>query len=105
MRVVNTYKKIRDNWYEWSVSIQGTLEELDQVKNVTYLLHETFSNRRIVSSNKSNNFTRRLSGWGEFLLKAEVEIKGGEKQYAELWLDLGFEFSSEEKQDYTGIFK
>ena len=98
MRVVNTYKKIRDDWYEWSVSIQGTPEELDQVKNVTYLLHETFSNRRIVSSSKSNNFARRLSGWGEFLLKAEVEMKSGKKQHAELWLDLGFEQTSEDKE-------
>ena len=104
MKVVNTYKKIRDNWYSWTVSIQGTDEELGQIKKVTYLLHETFPNRRIVSKSSSDNFARTISGWGEFLLRAEAEMKNGEINHAELWLDLGFEHIKEEKQKYTGRF-
>lgn len=104
MKVVNTYKELRDNWYSWTVSIKGPDQELDQIKYVTYQLHETFANRRIVSTNASNNFARTMEGWGEFLLRAEVTMKSGEIKHAQLWLDFGFEHTKKEKQQYTGDF-
>lgn len=104
MRAVNTYKKIRDDWYSWTVYIQGTDEELNQIKYVTYLLHESFPNRRIVSKDLANNFARKISGWGEFLLRAEAMMKNGEKKHAELWLDLDFDHTKDRKQQYTGDF-
>lgn len=105
MKVVNTYKKLRDDWYSWTVSVQGTDQELSGIKYVTYLLHETFPNRRIVSTNATNNFARTNDGWGEFLLRAEVTMKNGEIKHTELWLDLGFEDTKERKKEYTGDFE
>ena len=105
MKVTNTYKKIRENWYNWTVSINGTLEELERIKRVTYILHKSFPNRRIVSTNASKNFSRTTSGWGEFLIKAEAVMRSGELKSAELWLDLGFDHTKEEKKEYTGDFK
>lgn len=105
MRLVNTYEKLRDNWYSWTVSIQGTNQELNQIKYVTYLLHETFPNRRIVSTNAKDNFARTIQGWGEFLLRAEAVMKNGETKHAELWLDLGFDHTRDRKSTYTGVFK
>jgi transcription initiation factor IIF auxiliary subunit len=87
------------------VSIQGTDEELGQIKNVTYLLHESFPSRRIVSKSASNNFARTLNGWGEFLLRAEAVMKSGEVKHTDLWLDLGFEHTKERKLKDTGDFK
>ena len=104
MNLVNTYEKIRDDWYSWTVSIQGTAQELSQIKHVTYLLHETFPNRRIVSTKASNNFARKLHGWGEFLLRAEAVMENGETKHAELWLDLGFEHTRDRKEQYKGQF-
>lgn len=105
MKVVNTYKKLREKWYSWTIKIEGTDDELSQIKYVTYRLHESFPTRIIVSKNASNNFERTLQGWGEFLLKAEVTTKSGEKKHAALWLDLGFEHTKSRKQQNPGDFK
>ena len=104
MKVVNTYEELQENWYSWTVSIQGTDQELSQIKYVTYLLHESFPSSEIVGTDAKNNFARTLAGWGEFLLRAEAVMKSGEIKSAELWLDLGFEHTKERKKKYTGDF-
>ena len=105
MKLVNTYKNLEGDWYSWTVSIEGTSEELSQVKHVTYQLHETFPNPRLVSTDAANNFARTATGWGEFLVRAEAVMKSGEKKHAKLWLDLGFEHTRNEKEIYTGEFE
>ena len=102
MKVENTYQKKRDDWYTWTISIQGSAQELSQIKKVTYMLHETFPNRQIVSTNPANNFARTVSGWGEFLVRVEITMKHAEKKTSEYWLDLGFENTQEYKLDYPG---
>lgn len=102
MKLVNTYKKLEGDWYSWKILIKGTDEELSQISHVTYQLHETFPNPRIVSTNAENNFEREAVGWGEFLVRAEVATKSGETKHAELWLNLGFEHTKDEKETFTG---
>lgn len=102
MKLVNTYKKLKGDWYSWEVSIKGTDEELGQINHVTYQLHETFPNARLVSTNAANNFERKTVGWGEFLVRAEIATKSGETKHAKLWLDLGFEHTKDRKEIYTG---
>lgn len=104
MKLSNTYQKLRENWFSWTLSIQGTDDELDEIKYVTYLLHETFPNRRLVSTDRQNNFAETVEGWGEFLLFADVVLKSGETKHAELWLDLGLAKTIEQKQRHTGSF-
>ncbi len=104
MKVINTYKKIRDDYYSWTVSIEGPDAELNQIKYITYLLHETFPNRRRVSKDSENKFARKFTGWGEFLLRVEAVMKSGEIKHAELWLDLGFDQTEDRKKKYTGDF-
>lgn len=104
MRIVNTYKETRVDWYSWTVSIEGTDEELNEIKYVTYLLHKTFPGHRVVATDPTNNFARTFEGWGEFLLKAKATMKDGEEYHAKLWLDLGFEDTADKKEKYTGEF-
>ena len=104
MKVVNKYEKIAENWYSSTVSIQGTVPDLNQVKYVTYFLHESFPNRKIVSTNPINNFAKKLQGWGEFLLSAEATMKNMQVLYALIWLDLGFAHTLREKNEYDGTF-
>jgi transcription initiation factor IIF auxiliary subunit len=104
MKLINTYNKLSEGWYSWTASIDGTEEEINKINQVTYILHKSFPQRRIVSTNPSNNFSRTMDGWGEFLLKAEVEMKTGEKLTAELWLDLGLADTETAKSQYTGEF-
>lgn len=104
MKLSNTYKKIRENWYSWTISIVGSKEELDQIKYVTYQLHKSFPRTRIISKDVSKNFKKTLHGWGEFLLKAEAQMKNGDVKSADLWLDLGLVQTIDRKKKYTGEF-
>lgn len=104
MKVVNTYQMTRENWFSWTVSIDGTPQELQRVKYVTYFLHETFPNRRISSSNRTTKFAKTMNGWGEFILKAEATMLDNTTQFAYLWLNLGFSHTQNEKIRYNGEF-
>lgn len=104
MKLTNKYELLHDGWFDWTVYIDGTDDELNKINQVTYILHKSFSERRIVSTNQSNNFARTNKGWGEFLLKAEVILKNGNKMEAELWLDLGADNTMAEKSKYNGEF-
>lgn len=104
MKVKNTYRQKGKNWYSWSVSIDGSKKELSQIKYVTYTLHPTFSERRIVAKRPSTNFRKTLEGWGEFLLLAEATMKNGDVKKAELWLNLGFG-NTEDMKRYNGEFE
>ena len=105
MKLVNEYKKIRDDYYSWAISIAGDKKELENIKNVSYHLHETFPNKIMVSSNSSNNFSRETSGWGEFLVKADVKLKNGEVKHGDLWINLGFRNTKSYKKKYKGEIK
>jgi transcription initiation factor IIF auxiliary subunit len=105
MKLKNKYKKIGDEYYSWEVLIIGKQRELDNIKNVKYNLHETFPNQMMVSSNASNNFSRKASGWGEFLIRADIEMKNGDVKHGELWLDLGFPHTKDRKKQFKGDIK
>jgi transcription initiation factor IIF auxiliary subunit len=105
MKLVNTYKKIRDDYFSWVISIAGEKKELENIKNVTYYLHKTFPNQMMVSSNSSNNFSRETAGWGEFLIKADVKLKNGDVKHGKLWLDLGFRHTKDRKEKFKGEIK
>ena len=105
MKLKNKYKKIGDEYYSWEVLLDGTQNELNNIKNVTYKLHESFPNQMMVSSNASNKFLRKTSGWGEFLIRADIEMKNGKTKHGELWLDLGFPNTKKHKKKYKGEIK
>ena len=104
MKATNTYKKIRDDWYSWTVFIEGTAQELNEIKQVVYHLHESFPTSRMVSTNALSNFARTNQGWGEFQVCVEAEMKSGGMKNAEMWLDLGFRHTKESKKKYPGDF-
>lgn len=104
MRLTNTYKKIRADWYSWTILINGTEEELEGIKYVKYFLHETFSSSQIVARDALKKFARSNSGWGEFLLHAKAFLKNGKTMSASIWLDLGFEHTKDKKKEYSGLF-
>lgn len=105
MKVVNTYEREPGLgiWSKWTVSIDGTNEELNQIKYVTYILHESFPNSRLVSTDASNNFSRKQRGWEEFLLRAEATMKNGEVKVANKWINLGYG-NIDKVNEYPGDF-
>ncbi len=102
MKLENDYRKLRENWYSWTVKIEGSVSELNNIEQVTYILHETFPNNRLVSKDSTNQFAMTFQGWGEFLIKAEIILKDKTRNFAELWLNLGFPSTKDEKATFTG---
>ncbi|MHA2029740.1 MAG: pYEATS domain-containing protein [Candidatus Hodarchaeales archaeon] len=103
MRLSNVYRQLRDNWYSWTISIQGTDKEIGKIDQVTYILHKSFPNNRLVSKDPTNQFAMTFQGWGEFLVKAEILMKDKTKNFGELWLNLGFPKTANKKRDFPGI--
>lgn len=61
--------------WKWSVWIEGSAAELDEVQFVTYFLHPTFSNPIRIVSDRSTKFRLESSGWGEFDLKVDIRLR------------------------------
>jgi hypothetical protein len=67
------------DWWQWSVWLESTEQELDEVRRVTYHLHSTFPKPERVVEDRATKFRLRSAGWGEFTLRLVVEKKNGEQ--------------------------
>jgi transcription initiation factor IIF auxiliary subunit len=61
-----------NNWWKWSIWIDGPAEELESIDSVTYILHPTFANPVRTVTNREENFKLKSSGWGIFTIRAKV---------------------------------
>lgn len=68
-----------DDWWNWSIWIEGSPSELDQIDHVIYKLHPTFPEPVRVTRDRSSNFRLESAGWGEFTILAKVVLKSGEE--------------------------
>lgn len=66
-----------DDYWKWSVWIDGPARELDQIESVTYTLHRTFPKPVRVVTSRENNFRLSTAGWGGFTIYAKVLRKDG----------------------------
>ncbi|NLH78215.1 MAG: hypothetical protein GX465_14380 [Acidobacteria bacterium] len=73
-----------------------TGDDLDEVKQVKYLLHPSFSNPVAVSEDPTNDFEAWIWSWGGFPIKATITTKSG--QVFEKNLDFSFKTKFEEAQ-------
>ncbi|HEY8185082.1 MAG TPA: pYEATS domain-containing protein [Pyrinomonadaceae bacterium] len=90
MRLEQKATYASDNWWEWSVWVEGDKEELKQIDYVEYNLHSSFPEpvRRI--EDRSSKFRLDSSGWGEFTIRATVVNKDGEKKHLRHRLELQY---------------
>jgi hypothetical protein len=88
LKIAQSASPIDEAYWDWSVWIEGTGDELDGVKEVTWKLHPTFSEpiRRV--SSRNTKFKLRASGWGEFTVYATVDMKNNRSTYLEHRLTL-----------------
>lgn len=70
-----TYKG--DDWWSWSVWIDGTPDELQEIKFVEYTLHPTFKNPVRKVRTRANKFKLSSAGWGVFPVYVRVAKKDG----------------------------
>jgi len=66
----------KDRW-KWSVWLDGSSEELDDIESVRYILHATFLDPVRTVNNRSTNFRLDTTGWGTFKLHVKAVHKDG----------------------------
>jgi transcription initiation factor IIF auxiliary subunit len=65
-----------DRW-QWSVWLDGSSEELDQIDHIMYILDRTFHDPVREVSSRGDNFRLEGSTWGAFTLYAKAVYKDG----------------------------
>lgn len=77
-----------NDWWEWSVWLDGDKKELDAIDHVVYTLHPTFPNPVVHISDRKTKFRLDSSGWGEFTIYLQINQKDGTTTKREHYLEL-----------------
>lgn len=88
LRLVNDSKRVEDDWWEWSVWVDGPAAEVEAIDHVTYRLHPTFAPpvRRVTDA--GSHFKLASEGWGEFLIVGDVSFPDKSSARLEHWVEL-----------------
>ncbi len=88
MKIAQDEKYHGDDWWSWSVWIDGTADELRGIEHVTYTLHSSFANpvRRV--TDRKSKFRLDESGWGGFPIYATVMMTNGKSRSLQRELEL-----------------
>ena len=90
MKIAQDYEyKGNDHW-KWSVWIDATPQELDEIDHVTYILHHTFPRPIRKVKSRGDNFRLETSGWGVFTLHAKVAMRDGTEEHLTHELELRY---------------
>ncbi len=68
----------QERW-KWSVWVDGSPEELDQIDHVVYILHKTFPNPVREIGDRESNFRLNTSSWGTFTIYAKAVRRDGQQ--------------------------
>lgn len=98
LKIEQTEKFEGDEWWSWSVWLDGPKSELEQVKYVEYTLHPTFPEPVVRVTNRSNSFKLSTGGWGVFPIYAQVVRKDGTVLRLKHRLQLHYPDKKENKQ-------
>ena len=77
LKIKQDFRYKGDDYWDWSVWIDGSPQELDKIDQVTYILHPTFPSPVRVIKDRSTQFRLSTAGWGVFLIRATVKHKNG----------------------------
>jgi hypothetical protein len=75
-RIAQSEEYLGHNYWNWSAWIEASPEELDKLDFVTWILHPTFNPSRIQNRSRDTKFRLDTSGWGTFVLRAQLHQKG-----------------------------
>jgi transcription initiation factor IIF auxiliary subunit len=67
-----------DDWWEWSVWVEASDTQLDQIEYVEYVLDPTFAKPVREIRDRATKFRLETSGWGVFTIYANAFLKDGE---------------------------
>src|ERR1700733_14075203 len=75
-------------WGTWEVCFDGPDTALDKVEAGGYTLHPTFPDPRRRVTDRASLFSLRAGGWGEFMIRADVNLRDGQTLTFQHWLRL-----------------
>jgi len=79
-----------NNWWQWSLWLEGAEDELDKIAQVVYTLHPTFPTPTRKIDNRNSKFRLDSAGWGEFEIYIDLILKTGNHSYLNHWLKLEY---------------
>ena len=65
------------DYWRWSVWLEGTPRELDDVERVVYILHPTFHDPVREVTDRASKFRLDTAGWGTFTIRAKAFHRDG----------------------------
>jgi hypothetical protein len=79
-RIAQDFEYAGNDYWRWSAWIEANDTELDDVREVVWILHPTFKQSRVTVTDRSSKFQLKTAGWGTFVLRADVVLANGEKR-------------------------
>ncbi len=77
LTIVQTSEEAGKGYWDWEIHLEGSDDELDRVKYVEYVLHETFPDPIRKISDRSSGFQLETSGWGTFRVYITIKLRTG----------------------------
>jgi len=77
IRIAQDQKYHGDDWWSWSIWIEGDDDELDKIEKVVYQLHRTFPDPVRTITKRKSKFKLSSEGWGVFTIYARVFTHDG----------------------------
>jgi transcription initiation factor IIF auxiliary subunit len=90
MEIRQSQSYVGNDWWNWSVWIEGADEELDAVSYVEWRLHPTFPEPVRTVNLRQSKFRLDTGGWGTFMIHAVVYMKSGDSQRLRHQLELHY---------------
>lgn len=78
LTIAQDQKYVEGGCWEWSVWVEGTEADLDEIVEVVYKLHPTFPKPLRTVGNRATKFKLESEGWGVFPIHVKVVLKNGE---------------------------
>jgi transcription initiation factor IIF auxiliary subunit len=72
LRIRQDETYVGQDWWTWSVWLDGTAEELADVSHVIYTLHPSFAPPVVTVKNRSKGFRLQSEGWGTFTMHLDI---------------------------------
>src|SRR5262249_32977781 len=79
-----------DDWWNWSVWVEGPENKLNKVEYVEYTLHPAFPEPVTRRADRDTKFRLDSAGWGEFMIGVEIKQKEGSRLKRQHWLTLEY---------------
>ncbi len=79
-----------NDWWQWSIWLDGPEAELDRIDHVVYTLHPSFPTPAHRIENRATCFRLDSAGWGQFEIYANVVMKDGSHEPHKHWLKLEY---------------